>query len=401
MVINMGNSHKSKNVRLLLPVCCLLLLTGCWSRIEVNDRAFVTGMYIDRLDNGDYEVSLGFPLANRLATGGHSNTTDGGGGGGNPFALVSKKAENIPVAIRKIRSDLTREISWGHCRIVIVGRKMAESGIGAVLEFISREPTFHIKSYIMVAPGQGKSISELTPVFERMPAEVLREFAKRRVTIDTSIKDFLESAASGGDMVTALLTIGQEKMVSEKGKMSTWVGTDGAAVFKKDKMVGTFDVKDMRAVLWVKGKMKSSLISLKSPTDGKIISFLILNSKTVIKPVKDQGKIRFDIKIEAEDDIVSSESNIDLTEPEEILRIEEMLSKQLTGRVNHVIKKSQKMGADIFGFGQYIDWNFPKIWDTYKDRWPSEYKNVKFNVEAKILVRRTGVEKNPIMQKHQ
>ncbi|MCR8634396.1 Ger(x)C family spore germination protein [Paenibacillus radicis (ex Xue et al. 2023)] len=391
---------RTTGVGLLLALWCLLILTGCWSRVEINDRAFVTAIYVDRLEDGDYELSIGFPLPNRIASGGGSSTGLGssGGGGGNPYTIVTKKAESIAIALRLIRSDLSREISWGHCRVIVVGRKMAESGVNPILEFVAREPNFHTKSYFMVAPNRAREISYLTPVFERLPAEVLREFAKRKVTLDTSIKDFLESAATDGDTAAAMLTIGDTEMLSEKGKKSTWVGTDGAAIFRKDKMIGTFDVKEMRAWLWLKGKMRNAMISLKSPTDGKTISFIILSSKAAVHPVVQGGKIRFNISVEAEDDIMSSESNIDLTNPEQILKVQNMLSRQLKGRIQHAIRKSQNMGADVFGFGRLLNWNYPNVWKEHEEQWLTTYKKVEFNVDAKVNVKRTGTEKNPIIR---
>lgn len=388
-----------KSSRLLPAAACLLLLTGCWSRIEINDRAFVTGMYVDFSEELGYEVSLGFPLSSRLSSGGGQNV--GTGGGGHPYSVVSKRAASIPEAIRKIRSDLSREISWGHCRVIVIGKKMAETGVDPILEFVAREPNFHTKSYIMVAPGRGREISELTPVFERLPSEVLREFAKRRLTLDTSVKDFLEAQARGGDMIAGMLTIGEEVMVSEKGKKSTWVGTDGAALFHQGKMIGTLDVHGMRAGLWIQGKIKSSVISIQSPTDGKTISFLILNSKSKIKPVVTSGRIEFHIYIEAEDNVMSSDSDIDLTDPEQIKRIEEILAAQLKERLTKAIRKTQSLGTDVFGFGRYLDWHYPRVWNGLEDHWRDTYKESEFHVITKVAVKWTGVEKNPIVRQQQ
>jgi spore germination protein KC len=385
---------RMKHIGHLLLFSSLLMITGCWSRIEVNDRAFVTGMYIDRSDNGSYEVSLGFPLPNRMGGG----QSPGVPSGGNPYTILTKTAESIPVAIREIRSDLSREITWGHCRVIVVGKQAAEYGIDTLLEFVAREPNFHTKSYLMVAPGKARDVTELTPVFERLPAEVLREFSKRKVTLDTNVKDFLEASASGGDMIAGLLTIGQTKMLSEKGKESTWVGTDGAALFKMGKMIGTLDVTGMRVGLWLKGKMKSSLISLKSPSDGKPMSFIILSSRASIKPFIDGEKIGFHIKIEAEDDIYSSESDMDLTDPKEIIRIQELLSEQLKRRITRTLYKTQDMGVDVFQFGRRLDWRYPKVWSKHKDQWHVDYKMCTFIVDTNVHVKRTGVERNSIIR---
>lgn len=368
-------------------------MTGCWSRVEINDRSFVTGMYVDISEQGGYEVSLGFPLPNRITTAGSESSSSSSG---NPYTVVTKTGETIPIAIRKIRSDLSREISWGHCRAVVVGKKLAEAGIHPLLEFTAREPNFHTKSYIMVAPGNAKEISKLTPVFERFPSEVLREFARRGLTLDTSVKDFLEITPRSGDMLAGMLTIGETEMLSEKRKVSTWAGTNGAALFKNGKMVGTFNIKEMRAALWLKNKMKNSVISVKSPTDGKPMSFIILDAEADIKPVVKRDGIRYDIRVEAEDDVMSSESDIDLTDPTQTNQLETMLSKALKDRIAAALKKTQTIGVDVFGFNRFLEWRYPKIWKQYADRWRSVYQNVEIRITTKIVVKRTGETVQPL-----
>ncbi|WP_407868778.1 Ger(x)C family spore germination protein [Paenibacillus sp. P36] len=392
MVIKLCSNLKS--ARYFAAFISLLLLTGCWSRIEINDHAFVTAMFIDYSEDGVYEVSLGFPLPNRMSNG--LGLT--GAPKGNPYSIVTKRGESIPVAIRKIRSDLSREISWGHCRVIVVGRRMAEFGIDQLLEFTAREPNFHTKSFLFVSPTKGLDIAKLTPVFERLPSEVLREFAQRNVTLGATVKDFLEAEASGGDMVTGLLTIRQMEMISEEGKMSTWVGTDGAALFRSGVMVGTLDVIGMRAGLWLNGKMSSSMNSIKSPTDGKTISFLIQTSKSSIKPLINGDQIGFDIHIKADDDVLSSESDIDLMDPKQIKALEELLSEQLKDRILRTLQTTQSEEVDVFNFGRILSWRYPKAWQQMKGNWREQYKKCEFHVVTQISVKRTGAEKNAIIR---
>ncbi|WP_411503609.1 hypothetical protein [Brevibacillus centrosporus] len=43
-------------------------LTGCWSSVELNNRSFVRIIFLDKVNDG-VEVTLSFPLANRLIPG--------------------------------------------------------------------------------------------------------------------------------------------------------------------------------------------------------------------------------------------------------------------------------------------------------------------------------------------
>ncbi|MFB9327954.1 Ger(x)C family spore germination protein [Paenibacillus aurantiacus] len=384
--------------RRLLAIGALILLTGCWDRIEINDRALVAALYIDYNDDGSYEVSLGFPLPNRLSTGIGAPSS---GGNNNPFAVVSKTAPNVPEAIRKIRSDLTREINWGHARIIVFGRRMAEHGIKPVLEMVSREPTFHIKSYIMVAPRKAKDITNLTPVFERFPSEVLREFESMRLIPRTTVKDALESFEFGGDFVTSLLTMGEISMLSERGKVSPWAGTDGAAVFREGKMVGSFDVKEMRAGLWLQDEMQSALITMRAKKDGKPVSFLILRSKATISPRLAAGRLSFTLRVEAQDDVNSSESSVDLTDPAQIKAMEQELSDILRARLERAITHSQKMKVDAFELARHVEWRYPRYWKQIEPDWREIYSKMDVQVEAKVAIKRMGTEKNPVWIKQE
>ncbi|WP_128101330.1 hypothetical protein [Paenibacillus sp. DCT19] len=92
--------------RLVLLVTCCLLCGGCWSKVEINERTFITAMYVDKTDNpGEVEVSLTMPLPNRLSP-------DRGGSGKEPYAVVSAVAPTIADALERIQTDLTRRISW-------------------------------------------------------------------------------------------------------------------------------------------------------------------------------------------------------------------------------------------------------------------------------------------------
>jgi spore germination protein KC len=371
-----------------LIVTSTFLLTGCWSRVEVNDRAFVTGVFVDKGENGNIDLTLSFPLTNRLASpsiGGVSPT-------GNPYAAITKSGKSISEAYRKIQSDLPRRINWGHTRVIVAGEDMAKEGILPILEFVVRNPSFSIRNTFLVTPGKAKELANLVPAFERYPNEVLREFTQKKNTLDTTVKDFLET--ENGDMIVGLLTKGKEKLVSEKGKKELWVGTNGMALFKNYKMVGKINQRVARGALWMKNRMEISGINLASPTDHKNISLLVLSAKTKLLPSK-KDKYTFDVFVKAEDDILESYSNIDLTDPEKVHLIEDEAGREIKSRIYEVFRDSQEKKADVFQLGSYLSWYKPKVWESSKSEWPSIYKDkVKLNIHIDLNIKRSGSEQN-------
>ena len=370
-----------------LIVICTLVLSGCWSSVEVNKRAFIETMYVDKSTNGEMEITLSFPLPQRLIPG------SAGASGGNPYAQLSATGKTVTDAYQKMQADQSRELSWGHTRVIVISEEMAKEGIGHILEFIVREPKLNINNAILVAPGKAKDVENLAPVFETFPGEIIRRFTQEKVTLYTTPKDFLET--ENGDMVAGILTKKKKKMLSEKGKEKLWVGTGEMALFHNYKMVGKLSTSEGRGALWLRNSISKAAVTIKSPNDGKLISLLVLQAKTKIRPSK-QEPYTFDVYVTAEDDISESQSNIDLSEPKNIYQLERIAEEEIKDRIEEAFNASKKGKADAFQLGEYLSWHKPKLWEKSKKEWPAIYQDkVKLNIHVDLKIKRPGSENNP------
>ncbi|MBW5447216.1 Ger(x)C family spore germination protein [Cohnella sp. CFH 77786] len=370
-----------------------LLLTGCWSRVEINDRLFVTAMFVDAGEQEDeIKLTLGFPMPSRM-TRLQRGVAEGEG---NPYATVTKTGESIAAAYRKIQSELSRQINWGHTRIILVGDKMARRGLRPILEFVLRQPSFQIKSYVFLVSGEATSMEGVIPIPERFPSELLRELAARRSIVDTKVRDLLLGGPGLRDGLVGRLRVAPEVMTSEKGKTALRVFNNGAGMIKDEKLIDYYELQEMRGALWVMGRMENALISVVSPTDGKTVDFLIVKAETKIKAETRGDRVRFRILLEAVDDVLSTESDIDLLNPVQIKKLEAKLNDQLEDRVMKALEKSQRNGADVYQLGNYLEWYKPALWKRWKTDWHRHYmKDVDFRVKTDVRIRRLGGERNP------
>ncbi len=87
-----------KPLILLLALIISLFLTGCWSRVELNDVAIVTATALDRAENNKLQVSLQI-LKVKMTKG----ISEKGGGGENATLIVSEKGETIMEAYQVIQ----------------------------------------------------------------------------------------------------------------------------------------------------------------------------------------------------------------------------------------------------------------------------------------------------------
>lgn len=370
-----------------------LVLSGCWSSVELNSRSFVRMILLDKTESG-VELTLAFPLPNRLIPG-QAGTT--GELTGNPYTYITKTGKDIGEAYRSIQSDLSRSITFGQTSVVVIGNEFAKAGIEPILEFIAREPRFHINANLFVTNGKVLELSSVPVVFERFPADILIAYGRERVTISTTTTDCLIATYHGGDMILPMLKLEKKIIPSEKQKERTWLGTDGAALFKEGKLQRTLTTEEMRGALWILGQIKDSEISVRSTTDGKNVDYMVNKAHTQILPVIRGEQITIMIQARADASLISSESNVDLQDPHQRKKLEKGIESLIEERMNKAIEKTRKMGADVFKFGSYIDWHYPQQWKAIASTWREQYSHkIKVIAKADITIKRLGSVKEPM-----
>lgn len=373
-------------VLLLLP---LILVSGCWSATEINDRAFVTIMLVDLAEDGQVELTLGFPLPNRMIPG-----MAGGGGSskGDPFSFVTKKAKNINEALALITVDLTRTITFGQTQIIVIGEKYAQQGITSLLEFVQRQPAFHLSANLFVTPGKVVEIKKTPMVFEQFVSAILTKYIRHHYTLDTTIKDTIVTEYKGGDILLPMLSFQiQPEIELDNPKKNRWMGVNGAAIISGNKMVSTISRENVRGALWLSSQIQNSLITVPSPSDGKDISCFAQNVSTNIKPVIKDGIVSFSIKSKADAFVLQSESTIDLSDGELLLQIQKKLNETIKSSMENVFNRTKEFKSDAFLLSTYLDWRYPKVWKNMEPRWRDYYStNLELDISVDIDLDRTG-----------
>ncbi|MDB4897422.1 MAG: gerKC2, partial [Firmicutes bacterium] len=117
--------------RASLCILMLLMLTGCWSRVELNDIGVSLGMGVDQGESAPVRLTL--YIARSMGGG-----TGASKAGGDPDWVVAREAQNIADAMREIALASPRRLTLHHLRVVVVGEDYARAGIGELMDFIGR-----------------------------------------------------------------------------------------------------------------------------------------------------------------------------------------------------------------------------------------------------------------------
>lgn len=369
--------------KILVPV---LLLTGCWSRVEINEQAFIFALFFDKGEQeGTVEVTISSPLPNRLISG---QQVGSGGGQDDPYAMVSKSGHSIAEALNAIQRDLSRRLDFSHNRIIVLGKEFAEDGIGDLLDWILRERSIDLSTFMMQAPRKATEIAGLSPVYESFPSYVLKRLAIQNNMLGTTVKDCLKGQLGNTGYAMTHLSSGALPEAGEKMKKGNWTGLQGIALFQKDKYKGALDLEQSRALAWASGQIHKPVYNVAWDGGKSKASVLFFNTKGYKEVAMTPSGPVFTVKLGGTADIVSmkDEKKRSVAEVNRIIVSE--LNDQIGTYLNEALKTTQEKGADVMQFGNMLEAEYPRVWSEFKKEWEEKYRTeADFNIKLKLNIR--------------
>lgn len=372
----------------LLVVISSVLLGGCYSSIELNNRAFVSIVIIDKKDKG-IDLTLGFPLTAKLIPG---QPPSGSGELSRNFTFITQSGNSIEEAFQKIQSDVSRKITFRQAHNIIIGSEYAKKGIGEILEFSARNPYIRLNNNIFMIEGNAREQLAQAPIFfERFPVTVLESYIQNSNLINVTIRDFLLSTASGGDCIVPVLNFEKRNSLADPS-IKPSLGTGESAIFRKGKYIPPIlGLDETRGALVALSQLKDLMISVASPTDGKKIGLILQSVETKITPVFNNNKLTVNIATQGEANVISSDSDIDLHDKNALTKLKQTLEKLGISSTKHLLTKTKSAEADVLGIGDYVAAKYPKKWAQIEKNWRSYYKNeIDFNIQVLFNIKRSG-----------
>ncbi len=376
--------------------CCLVVLlqSGCWDRVEVNDLTLIMAAGLDKKDDKiSLSVEVFVPKPSGGGGGGNESGESGKGTSGATAQTLVRSAEGVTLAdaMAKLQEEFPRRIFWGHCEIFIFGEQLAREGFRDHIDFMMRESGPRERADVFVSKGEAKNVLQLLPPIERSSAEVLREMAKLQTGMKVTVKDFAEMLNSNAG-AAALPWVEILPPERNQSPIQSVGYINGTAIIKGDKMVGKLSDKLTRGLLWLRNEVESSIVTIEPKESKGHVSMKLLRSDTYLIPKIEGDKWSVTVKIKTEDDVIQNTTQLDLSNP----KMTKMLEKELAGDIEQRIKAAlvrpqKQLNADIFNFADAFRRKYPKEWHEVKDRWDEIFPKVEVNIEASAKILRTGM----------
>lgn len=382
-----------QSIKILLLFILTLILTSCWNNRDLTELAIVTGVAVDKLGDGQFEVTVQIVKPGELRSSG-----EGGSVGGKAYMNISSTGETMFDAVRNLLSKLNKKAFWAHVQLMVISDEVAKEGLSNYFDFFERDSETRRRAYIIITQGiTAKTVLESESRLAKLPTshnvealeasdafgksfkinllEVLKVFDEKEYCPTLPI--LYNSKPSG--------TIYQEDLIME-----------GSAVIKKDKLIGFLDTLQTRGFLFANDKIKSTIIVIPSPINqNKKVSIEIIHSKGTVDAVIEDGKPLLSIEIKAEGNIGEQQEKDDLTKEGTVKDIETQVQKEIKKEIQDAIKLSQeKYHADIFGFIKKIRQNYYSEWEELVTDWSEIYSNTPIKVNVDFKLRTPGLIKN-------
>ncbi|TNJ54790.1 Ger(x)C family spore germination protein [Paenibacillus hemerocallicola] len=404
-VVTIGN-----RANLMAALTCMMaILTGCWDRLEIEERAMILGVAIDKAQASEIEkprnitfigknvpetdapalrITIQLAVPGRIPLG----PSEGGGGakgGEKPVWVVSAVGHTIDDAFNVLQQEIAHRLFWGHLRVIVISDEVAKLGLMNINEYLRRNPEVRRTNWIAVSEGEAGEFMRVVPQLERVPILYLLGTMNDAVQMGKLPNVFAGTYWSATSSKGTDPYLPYVRMVrSGSFEMA------GLAFFKSDRMVGRTEPLEIGAYMGIKnikGGGYTALVQIPG-TDTSVMYQVTLRKSRIDVAIRN-GKPVIHVKIHNEGNLVEkSNEHVQLSD-EVITKIERSLTENGPVNYRELIRKTQQKGSDIFGFGEYVRAKRPAYWNREirtKEKWEEIYTEIDVNVQVTSSIRRVG-----------
>ncbi|WP_214626566.1 Ger(x)C family spore germination protein [Paenibacillus agaridevorans] len=358
------------NRRLLFTGCivlsiCAFLLTACWDIKDINNRYLPIVMAVDDREGGKYRVVLHYPLP-----------------GGQGLASVEESAATVSKAIDLMRTNVEKDISLLHIKLLIISKKLAEKGIGELLDVSLRSREISPKALLAIASDDFDLMNEALDKSKGTETASFDFFNKQAGwTPNIPITPLWEAYGAWHsrteDVAIPLISTGKEK-----GQFAF----EDSAVMREDRMVAAISRDDTMLYNLFHGQYEGGTFEIDKQVTVRIIESSITHRT---KWVQSFPTMTSRIKIVA---LVLENKGGPVSNEE----LKAMMERSIRRRCEALIGKLNTSRADLLGTGKYFRGIMS---DSEREHWKSDwYPKLKHEVEVNVTIGNAGYLKSK--QKH-
>jgi germination protein, Ger(x)C family len=366
-----------KRALVLLLTVSMLCLTGCWNYREPENLSMVTGIAVDKGQNGyKYHLTFEFLDPTQQQTGAELLETDG---------------NTIFDAVRNAVSISERRLYFADAKVLILSKEVASEGVSPLFDWVARdqEPRITMIPVISKEKTAGELFQLKGITNPLVSYEIWRTITQNKQSLsETSSVQVYEAidllGGEGDAMVLAAV-----KSTKQQGSSSPEL--DGTAVFKKDKLVGYLGREESKFFLFIRNEVQGGLLVFSPKNDGQNITLTLQGNRTAITPEISGDSASIKIKLNVRASLGENGTSENYVDADGLAKVEASAENYLESGIRQLIQKVQtQYDSDIFGFGSNIHQSDPDYWSKHKADWDKQFKNLKCKVDVNVNIDNTA-----------
>ncbi|WP_253806165.1 Ger(x)C family spore germination protein [Paenibacillus sp. Cedars] len=407
----MGILAKCKRqISFMLLVLLVLSLTGCWDRIEIEDRALILGIGIDEAEEGasstedltTHSREEAAPLDNRMirltaqiAVPGLIPLGPGGNGGSaegkeEPVWVVSVVGHTINDAMNNLQQEIADPRSLIHLRVIVVNENVARRGMDDLNDYLRRNQEVRRSTWLLITDNKAADLMGVAPPLERVPTLYLLAMLEKAADMGkfpkNSLSNYWNSESKlGQNAYLPYVSIRQKENILIKG----------LAYFNSNKLVGTTTPIEIGAYMAAKGFNPGGYTAMYNVPGIGFVTIRATERQSNIKVDIRNGKPHATINVRIQAELAEKYSpKPGMDDQEELNMAERGFNRFVKEMITSLLEKTQKDKSDIIGFGEIVRANNRDYWHKHirdKNDWALLYSNMTYTIHVSSDIRRVGM----------
>lgn len=376
-----------KKFLLIVMIISLILSSGCWDMIELEDRILPYSVAIDlklekdkeQAEDKDFFISFSYPNINALG----KNATQE-----DMAYVINANANSIFEARDEVSSRVHKSIYLKHLNVVVMSEEVFsnERFLRQILDGLKRDFIINKMVKLLITKESAHDImmkklgSKRQESVEGLLISLLHNEQMSTSFTPIVLKDFIQYMDHKRAAIIPLAIPEPE------------ISLAGGGIFKDYQFLGYIDKDDNRNITLLNNQAKNKDIDF--DFKGATISLFLDEIKSKKKLVRDGEflKIRYQVEMDGEIHQYIIDEDRRINTQEDMEEIEKALAKIVKDEFTSTIEKLQKdFNADALGILEYLYKFYPKIYKKVEADWDSIFPYLDIEVVVQVNIRRRGL----------
>lgn len=373
-------------LRLLSLLCFIaFVLSGCAMASQVEDQAYVLLMGLDRLADGNMEMTVKIPkISGSMGESGSSGKNEN-------YMQMSVTAEDFESALEKLDWAAPRNVNLAQLKLIVVSESLAkENDFGRIIANIAQTERLFTATKVAVCEGKAKEfVSAIQPnVGTRISTDIeamFDHYNDRGYVPESSLADLYYQTESvySDPMVTYALLNEKAQAEQKNENIVPAFAFDQGLQQISDEYESDIATRYMGSAVFSGGKMEGVLNGAQT-----VLVNLLRNELDSFRYKINEQSLQFVptrpvyLSVDTDTTPIRLTANIKLSyAAQEITPNESELKIQLTRDIEETIAHTQQLGVEPFGFAERTAKNFLTLRDWIDFDWKNKYKNAQLEIK--------------------